>query len=69
MNALLPGPGYSWSPFESVPSVEFTPVGSVCTFLPKMFSPAASALIAVFALGWSLRVGAYAFALLKLLPV
>ncbi len=28
MKALLPGPGYSWSPLALVPSVELGPVGS-----------------------------------------
>src|SRR5581483_7542240 len=28
MKALLPGPGYSWSPWWFVPRVEFGPVGS-----------------------------------------
>src|ERR1035437_6261816 len=55
---LLPGPGNNWSPEVFVPSVEFGPVGSVGTFLPNRFSPAASALIPALALGWSPAVGA-----------
>ena len=57
MKLLLPGPGYSWSPWLLVASVEFGPVGSVLTFLPNRFSPAVSAAKPVLAFGWSEAVG------------
>src|ERR1700753_1456946 len=34
MNELLPGPGYSSSPWPFLPRVEFGPVGSQLTFRP-----------------------------------
>jgi hypothetical protein len=54
---------------ESVPRVEFGPVGSKLTLRPNRFSPAVSDLMLAVKFGLSAEVAGKALALLKLLPV
>ena len=63
MNALSPGPGYSWLPCASVASGVFGPVGSECTVRPNSVSPGVSLAIEVAAFG------GISVELAKLLPV